>query len=152
MLRRPFVVSGLIAAAAVIVALALVIRFVLMGPSPAAASFTTLSIISGTVEVQDEGASDFRPAEDGETLEISVTLPGREVFAEVWRVNVGRIHLYLLNANIEKNSAEDREITAQLYGGDLHNRIKQEIRLGIGGIRALYAMGCPPATPALSLL
>ena len=82
--------------------------------------------------------------EGGGTLKITVTLPGREVFAEVWQVNVGRIHLYLLNANIEENTEDDREITAQLYGGDLHMRIKQEILLGIGGTRALHALGIPP--------
>jgi starch phosphorylase len=80
----------------------------------------------------------------GKPLTISVTLPGREVFAEVWRLNVGRNPLYLLNANIEKNHPDDREITAQLYGGDLHMRIKQEILLGIGGVRALCALGIPP--------
>ncbi|MHC4778256.1 MAG: alpha-glucan family phosphorylase, partial [Planctomycetota bacterium] len=82
--------------------------------------------------------------DDGKPVVVSVDLPGRKVFAEVWQVNVGRIRLFLLNANIEENSPEDREITAQLYGGDLHMRIKQEILLGIGGIRALHAMNIPP--------
>ena len=70
MLRRRLSLFGLIGGAAVVVAVALVVKFLLMGPSPAAASFTTLSVISGTVEVQEDGTSDFRPAEDGETLEV----------------------------------------------------------------------------------
>ncbi len=67
-------ISGLVIGAAVVVAVVLVIRFVLMGPSTALASFTTLSVISGTVEVQDEGTSEFRPAVDGETLEVGDTV------------------------------------------------------------------------------
>jgi starch phosphorylase len=82
---------------------------------------------------------------DDAPLLVSVDLPGRTVFAEIWRVDVGRTALYLLNANIEKNSPPDREITAQLYGGDSDMRIKQEILLGIGGMRALAAMELSPA-------
>ena len=66
-------------------------------------------------------------------------LPGREVQLRIWHIQVGRVPLYLLDANIPQNRPEDRAITAQLYGGDQHTRIQQEIILGIGGIRALKA-------------
>jgi glycogen phosphorylase len=81
---------------------------------------------------------------DGQPLVISVPLPGREVFARVWRIDVGRVPLYLLDCNIKQNSPEDRNITAQLYGGDITTRIQQEIVLGIGGLRALRALGKEP--------
>ena len=80
-----------------------------------------------------------------EPLKIGVELPGRTVYAKVWRLAVGRIHLYLLDTDITDNNAEDRAITAQLYGGDLEMRIRQEIVLGMGGPRALAAMGLKPA-------
>ena len=63
------------------------------------------------------------------------------VYANVWRVNVGRIALYLLDTDKEENSEYDRSITHQLYGGDWENRLKQEILLGIGGILTLKALG-----------
>lgn len=81
---------------------------------------------------------------DGERLRISVDLPGRAVWIQVWRVQVGRIPLYLLDTNISPNSNADQNITDQLYGGDVEMRLKQEIVLGIGGIRALEAMGITP--------
>ena len=81
---------------------------------------------------------------DGTPLMVSVRLPGRDVFARVWRIDVGRIPLYLLDCNIPRNSPEDRNITAQLYGGDMHTRIQQEIVLGIGGLRALRALDREP--------
>jgi starch phosphorylase len=77
---------------------------------------------------------------DGTALLVSVPFPGRDVSARVWRIQVGRIPLYLLDANIPQNSQEDRNITAQLYGGDNDTRIRQEMILGIGGIRALRAL------------
>jgi starch phosphorylase len=80
---------------------------------------------------------------DGTPLVVGVPFPGREVFARVWRIQVGRVPLYLLDANIPQNSAEDRQITGRLYGGDHDMRIKQEMILGIGGIRALRALGRP---------
>jgi glycogen phosphorylase len=81
---------------------------------------------------------------DGSPLTVSVHLPGRQVHARVWKINVGRVPLYLLDCNIPQNSAEDRNITAQLYGGDANTRIQQEMVLGIGGLRALRAMGKEP--------
>ncbi len=82
---------------------------------------------------------------DGDPLTIAVELPGRQVFAKVWKLAVGRINLYLLDTDIPANSAEDRAITAQLYGGDLEMRIRQEIVLGMGGPRALAALGLKPS-------
>jgi starch phosphorylase len=81
---------------------------------------------------------------DGLPLLISIPFPGREVWARVWRIQVGRIPLYLLDTNIAKNAPEDRNITSQLYGGDNDMRVRQEMVLGIGGIRALRALGKSP--------
>jgi starch phosphorylase len=82
---------------------------------------------------------------DGKPLMIEVPYPGRQVFANVWRTQVGRVALYLLDTNIPENKrAEDRDITDQLYGGDLEMRIKQEIMLGIGGYRTLKALKINP--------
>ena len=82
---------------------------------------------------------------DGKPLTITVNLAGRTVYAQVWKVQVGRVPLYLLDTNIDANTRhEDRDITDQLYGGDREMRIRQEILLGIGGYRALQAMGIQP--------
>lgn len=82
---------------------------------------------------------------DGGELRIEVPLPGRNVAARIWRVNVGRVGLYLLDTNIPENARdEDRDLTDQLYGGDLEYRLRQEILLGIGGYRALEALGIRP--------
>ena len=81
---------------------------------------------------------------DGKEVIISVELPGRAVFAKVWKVAIGRISLYLLDTNLEMNNPGDRDLTARLYGGDQEMRISQEIFLGIGGIRALNALGIKP--------
>ena len=81
---------------------------------------------------------------NGETMKVDVDLPGRKVYAQIWKANVGRIELYYLDANIEENSIEDRDITAQLYGGNLETRIQQEILLGIGGVKALDKLGIKP--------
>jgi len=81
---------------------------------------------------------------DGERLRVSVEFPGRTVWIQVWRIQVGRVPLYLLDTNISPNNSADQNITDQLYGGDVEMRLKQEIVLGIGGIRALDAMGIAP--------
>jgi glycogen phosphorylase len=81
---------------------------------------------------------------DGTPLTVGVPLPGREVQARVWRIQVGRVPLYLLDTNIPQNAPEDRTITGRLYGGDHDMRIRQEMVLGIGGVRALRALGKPP--------
>lgn len=78
---------------------------------------------------------------DGQPLTVSVPYLDYHVHANVWRVNVGRISLYLLDTDNEQNSEFDRPITHQLYGGDWENRLKQEILLGIGGILTLKALG-----------
>jgi starch phosphorylase len=78
--------------------------------------------------------------EDGKPVTIQVEYPGRNVTAQVWEVNVGRILLYLLDTNVDQNNPEDKTITDQLYGGDNEMRIKQEVMLGIGGVRALKAL------------
>ena len=80
---------------------------------------------------------------DGSPLQIRVDLPDNPVFCNVWKVNVGRIPLYLLDTNLPENSPGDRDITSRLYGGGTELRIKQEIVLGIGGTRAIAAMGVP---------
>jgi starch phosphorylase len=80
----------------------------------------------------------------GDPLAIDVDFPGRKVYAQIWKVQVGRIPLYLLDTNIERNSPADRKITGALYGGDRDLRIQQEIVLGIGGMRALRALGIRP--------
>jgi len=87
-----------------------------------------------------------KPVRDanGNHLHVSVTMPGREVHIAVWLVQVGRIALYLLDTNLDKNDPADRDITSQLYGGDMETRIKQEIILGIGGVRALEAINIQP--------
>ncbi|MBN3034416.1 MAG: alpha-glucan family phosphorylase, partial [Bacteroidales bacterium] len=75
---------------------------------------------------------------------ISIQLPGRTLIARIWRVDVGRIQLYLLDTDFEDNIEQDRSITHYLYGGDLENRFKQELLLGVGGIRMLQTLGIEP--------
>jgi len=81
---------------------------------------------------------------DGAPLMISLEFPGRKVWVRVWKIDVGRIPLYLLDTNVEQNSPQDRAITGALYGGDRELRIQQEIVLGVGGLRALEAAGIRP--------
>ena len=81
----------------------------------------------------------------GGDLKVTVRLPTGDVFIQVWKLDVGRITLYLLDTNIPDNVLpQDRDITDSLYGGDTDTRIRQEIVLGIGGMRALQAMGLKP--------
>jgi glycogen phosphorylase len=82
---------------------------------------------------------------DGTEVMISVDLPGRRIHAKVWKVQIGRIPLYLMDTDVEPNARPDRELSARLYGGDHEMRISQEIVLGIGGVRALRALGISPA-------
>jgi starch phosphorylase len=83
--------------------------------------------------------------EDGHPLTISVELPGRNILARLWEIRIGRIPLYLLDSDVDGNSPSDRELTSRLYISDLDSRISQEIILGIGGVRALRALGYNPA-------
>ena len=78
---------------------------------------------------------------DGNFVRIQVEYPGRSLYARVWEVNVGSVKLYLLDADLPENQEQDRFVTHHLYGGDNENRLKQEILLGIGGIRALNKLG-----------
>jgi starch phosphorylase len=82
--------------------------------------------------------------EGGKPLVFSIDYPGRQVFVQIWKLNVGRVRLFLLDTNLEQNSREDRGITETLYGGDLEMRMQQEILLGIGGIKAILAMNIYP--------
>ena len=81
---------------------------------------------------------------DGQPVMIHVDMPGRPCHAQVWLAKVGRISLYLMDTNVPQNSPEERHITAQLYGGDQEMRIRQEILLGIGGVRMLQALDIHP--------
>ncbi len=81
---------------------------------------------------------------DGNWQTISIALPGRNLYARIWKVEVGRVPLYLLDTDFDDNKEEDRGTTASLYGGDHENRLKQEILLGIGGIRLLNKIGENP--------
>ncbi|HUT71572.1 MAG TPA: alpha-glucan family phosphorylase [Desulfatiglandales bacterium] len=80
----------------------------------------------------------------GKPLTVSVDLKGTPVQIAIWRIDVGRVPLYMLDTNLETNPPEFRKTTAQLYGGDREMRLRQEIVLGIGGIRALKALGIEP--------
>ena len=81
----------------------------------------------------------------GEPVEISIQLPSSTLWLRAWKVGVGRVDLYLLDANLEKNRAEDRAITHQLYGGDHEARLRQEIVLGRAGVLLLSRIGIRPS-------
>ncbi len=78
---------------------------------------------------------------EGNWVIVQVEYPGRNILAHVWQVNVGAVKLFLLDADFDANSDEDRFVTHHLYGGDNENRLKQEMLLGLGGIRALKKLG-----------
>jgi starch phosphorylase len=82
---------------------------------------------------------------DGKPCITAVPLGNRTVLVAVWRVRLGRVLLYLLDTDLEENAPWDRELSARLYGGDRETRVQQEIVLGIGGVRALKAMGVTPS-------
>jgi starch phosphorylase len=88
---------------------------------------------------------------DGKEVVVSVglparnNLPDRRVYAKVYKIQVGNVPLYLMDTDIHPNATEDRELSARLYGGDQEMRLAQEMVLGIGGVRALRAMGIQPA-------
>ena len=99
-------------------------------------------------EAQDFMKIAVTPVRDkeGNWETISLVFPGRNVYARIWRVDVGRIELYLLDTDFEDNLPEDRSITHHLYGGDWENRLKQELLLGCGGIQALRKLGIEAST------
>ena len=82
--------------------------------------------------------------EHNKPIQVAVELPGREVIVRLWQIQVGRVPLILLDANVEDNPIQDRVLTARLYSSDPDLRISQEILLGIGGVRALRKLGCSP--------
>jgi len=105
-------------------------------------------ITSGGQQVAHEDFQDFNripvvPVKDeqGNWKTVQVVLPGRALHARIWRAQVGRVPLYLLDADIDENKPGDRVVTHRLYGGDHENRFKQELLLGIGGVRALRELG-----------
>ena len=81
---------------------------------------------------------------DGSPCIVPVPLGNRSVLVQVWRVRLGRVKLYLLDTDLEENAPWDRELSARLYGGDRETRVQQEIILGVGGVRALKALGSQP--------
>ena len=80
----------------------------------------------------------------GDAVQISLELPGRTLFANIWEVRVGRISLYLLDTDVPRNTPQDRKITERLYAADPRTRIEQEILLGMGGVRLLRKLGIRP--------
>ncbi len=81
---------------------------------------------------------------DGELLKITVNFPDRAVNACIWELRVGRVPLYLLDSDLDENTPTDRKLTTRLYWSDIDLRVSQEVLLGIGGVRALRAMGYEP--------
>lgn len=81
---------------------------------------------------------------DDQPLRVSIEFPDRTIICQIWRADIGRISLYLLDSNVLENEAKDQSITDTLYGGDEEMRIRQEIVLGIGGMKALQALGIHP--------
>ncbi|HQG68489.1 MAG TPA: alpha-glucan family phosphorylase, partial [Paludibacteraceae bacterium] len=106
----------------------------------------SLSVDGDQIEIYDKQNFNTLPIvqvrdENGQAVVIEVPYPGRTVYANLWKVSVGRINLFLLDTDNEMNSEADRSITFELYGGDWENRLKQEIMLGIGGILTLKKLG-----------
>ncbi|MEN6498538.1 MAG: alpha-glucan family phosphorylase [Thermoguttaceae bacterium] len=81
---------------------------------------------------------------DGKAITVEIQTRTGRLFAKVWLMRVGRVNLYLLDCDVDGNSPEDRELTSRLYGGDTRTRIRQELVAGVGGIRALRALGITP--------
>jgi len=81
---------------------------------------------------------------DGQPITVQIDTRSGPIFAKVWKMAVGRVSLYLLDSDVEVNKPEDRELTSRLYGGDSRLRIRQELVLGVGGVRAIRAMGIVP--------
>jgi len=81
---------------------------------------------------------------NGNPITVSISTRDDELFAKVWLMNVGRVKLYLLDCNVEGNSPQDRDLTSRLYGGDVRTRVRQELVLGVGGVKALRELGITP--------
>jgi starch phosphorylase len=88
----------------------------------------------------------LHPVSDGHgnRLIVTVTLRGAPLHLQIWEVRAGRVHLYLMDSNVSQNSPWDRDLLARLYGGDQETRIRQEMVLGLGGVRVLRALGIDP--------
>lgn len=97
-------------------------------------------------EQLDLNEAPIRPAldEHGNEVKISVRIGDRDVYARIWHVNVGRVHLYMMDTDVDENDPWNRELSARLYSGDSEVRVRQEIMLGIGGVRTLRRMGIAP--------
>jgi len=80
----------------------------------------------------------------GEPITVQIDTRKGEILAKVWRVQVGRVPLFLIDSNVDGNKPEDRELTSRLYGGDERTRIRQELLLGVGGVKALRELGITP--------
>jgi len=93
----------------------------------------------------DDVAIEHALRPDGSPCVVAVPLGDRTVLVQVWMVRAGRVRLYLLDTDLSENAPWDRELSARLYGGNLETRIQQEIILGLGGVRALHALGIDPA-------
>lgn len=113
--------------------------------------FTTLPILPVMVgeHWRVQGPSGPGPAA-GEPLKVSLDIAGRTVWARVWRAQVGRVSLFLLDTLVPENDPPAQEITSQLYGGGNEERLAQEMVLGIGGVRALRALGAHPCAVHLN--
>ncbi len=100
-----------------------------------------------TYPINDFHNLPIQPLEDapGKALMVHIDFPGRRLWARIWKAQVGRVPLYLLDTNVPENTPDDRRVTGALYGGDRELRIQQEIVLGIGGMRALHTLGIRPA-------
>ena len=98
-------------------------------------------------KAHDPGDLPVEPVRDasGRWISIAVPIGGRDVSARIWRAQAGRVPVYLLDTNTPGNAPSDRDITRRLYGGDESTRVRQEMILGIGGVRALRALGLAPA-------
>jgi starch phosphorylase len=114
--------------------------------------YFTQSVDNDGVQHAEYGERDPRdlPVEparkpNGDWVQITVRIAGRDVLARLWKAQVGRIPVYLLDTNCPENAPSDRDITHRLYGGDESTRVRQEMILGIGGTRALRALGIAPA-------
>jgi len=114
--------------------------------------YFTQRILGGGAQIADYPFHDpsdlaVKPARDprGELVNVDVEIQGQRVTLKVWEARAGHIRLYLLDSDVPENQPEDRLITAQLYGGGNDNRIKQEIVLGVGGVRAIRALGLSPS-------
>jgi glycogen phosphorylase len=99
-----------------------------------------------TYPINDFHNLPIQPLEEGpgKALTVHIDFPGRRLAARIWKAQVGRVPLYLLDTNVPENTPDDRRVTGALYGGDRELRIQQEIVLGIGGLRALHALGIRP--------